>query len=171
MTPFDHLSEDNHINCPLRARPITASNLYTKHVLFAPDGSVKNLWLFLRSGLLALPSEIDALAVRPSETPFQIEVTLQSPRSMLFFLASSHRDPGHDRENGSTGGEQEDHRNDYQQHAFTYLAARRAGKGKPATGISAVVSTSGHLPSGRVVPQGALANLAVECASEHRPVR
>ena len=25
MTPFDHLSDDSHINCPLRAGPITAS--------------------------------------------------------------------------------------------------------------------------------------------------
>jgi hypothetical protein len=25
VTPFDHLSEDSQINCPLRARPITAS--------------------------------------------------------------------------------------------------------------------------------------------------
>jgi hypothetical protein len=30
VTPFHHLSEDSHINCPLRAGPITASNLIEK---------------------------------------------------------------------------------------------------------------------------------------------
>ena len=49
MTPFDHLSEDSHINCPLRARPITASRLsrlkvvalaemYTEDAILVPGG-------------------------------------------------------------------------------------------------------------------------------------
>jgi hypothetical protein len=31
VTPFDHLSEDSHINCPLRAGPITASSELAAH--------------------------------------------------------------------------------------------------------------------------------------------
>jgi hypothetical protein len=30
VTPFHHLSEDSHINCPLRAGPITASSAEPK---------------------------------------------------------------------------------------------------------------------------------------------
>jgi hypothetical protein len=42
VTPFHHLSEDSHINCSLRARPITASNISSLNIALSavPIGAV-----------------------------------------------------------------------------------------------------------------------------------